>query len=197
MRRPSPWLLAVAASALLVGGCTDEPADDPDRIVLRPPAEGADHTHAPGESDPAPIGDGTRADAGGYRLVGLSLPRPTDGPADLRFRILGPDGLPVTDYTQQQTKLMHLYVVRNDYAVYRHLHPTLADDGTWTVPVDLSASGGYRVIADFLPTAAERPVVLGRRPPAPRSGSRPGAHRERGRRRRGPGAGRRHRRRRT
>ncbi len=165
---PHPASFALAA-ALLLGGCSDEPTTDPDRIVLRPPAEGADHTHAPGESDPAPVGDGTTASASGYRLVDLSLPGPTDGPGDLRFRILGPDGLPVTDYTQQQTKLMHLYVVRTDYAVYRHLHPTLDDDGTWTVPVDLSASGGYRVIADFLPTGAERPVVLGQEtllPPA-------------------------------
>lgn len=154
----------VVAALCLVAACTadDGPTADPDRIVLNPPAEGAGHTHAPGKGDPVPIGDGTRASAGGYRLADVQLPRQARGPADLSFRVLGPDGQPVTDYTEQQTKQLHLYVVRTDYAVYRHLHPSLADDGTWSAPVDLDRPGDYRVIADFLPTGAERPVVLGR-----------------------------------
>ncbi|MDZ5622906.1 hypothetical protein SFC88_18850 [Nocardioides sp. HM23] len=171
MRRPSPWLCSSAVvAALLAGGCTsEEPAADTDRIVVNPPAEGADHTHAPGESDADPVGDGTRASAGGYRIADLRVPTRTDGPGEMSFRILGPEGRPVTDYAEQQTKLMHLYVVRTDFSVYRHVHPTLADDGTWTVPVDLAEAGGYRVIADFLPSDADRPVVLGKQvlqPPA-------------------------------
>jgi hypothetical protein len=161
VRRPFPWLVPLAA-ALLLGACSsDEPAGDPDRLVLNPPAEGSDHTHAPGQSDPAPVGDGTRASAGGYRLVGVRLPGRTDGPGEMRFRILGPEGRPVTEYAQQHTELMHLYVVRADYAVYRHVHPSLADDGTWTARVDLGDPGDYRVVADFQPEGADRPVVLG------------------------------------
>jgi hypothetical protein len=163
VRRSSPWLLPLAAVvALLVGGCTDdEPAADPDRIVLNPPAEGAEHTHAPGESDAVPVGDGTRASAGGYRLASVRLPRSTDGPGEMSFRILDRAGDPVSDFAEVQTKLLHLYVVRTDYAVYRHVHPTLADDGTWTAPIDLAEPGDYRVIADFQPAGADRPVVLG------------------------------------
>ncbi|RHW28026.1 hypothetical protein D0Z08_07025 [Nocardioides immobilis] len=156
------WAVVSVLALALTAACeAEEPPADPDRIVLNPPAEGAGHAHAPGEADPAPVGDGTRATAGGYRLAEVRLPRRADGPGAMTFRILGPDGRPVTDFTEQQTKQMHLYVVRTDYAVYRHLHPTLAKDGTWTAPVDLDDPGGYRVIADFLPSGAERPVVLG------------------------------------
>jgi hypothetical protein len=164
---PSRRLLAALAAGLLslsAAACTgEEPAaePDPDRIVLNPPSEGAGHTHAPGASDAAPVGDGTTASAGGYRLADVRLPRGTDGPGDLSFRILDRDGQPVTDLTEVQTKLVHLYVVRTDLAVYRHVHPSLADDSTWTVPVDLDAPGDYRVLADFQPTGADRPVVLG------------------------------------
>lgn len=154
-------LLALVVPAAAAGCAGDDRATDSDRVVLNPPAEGSDHTHAPGRSDATPVGDGTTASAGGYRLTDVRLPSGTDGPGDLSFTILGPDGRPVTDYTQQQTKLMHLYVVRTDYAVFRHLHPTVAGDGTWTVPVDLAEPGDYRVIADFLPAGAERPLALG------------------------------------
>jgi hypothetical protein len=147
---------------MLLGGCsTDEPAADPDRVVLNPPAEGTDHTHGPGRSDPAPVGDGTRASAGGYRLTAVRLPRRTDGPGEMSFRIVDRSGTPVSHYTAVQTELLHLYVVRSDYAVYRHVHPTLADDGTWTAQVDLGDPGDYRVVADFQPEGAARPVVLG------------------------------------
>src|SRR5262245_23942517 len=49
-RNPACVLLLVAG--LVLSACSDdEPTTerDPDRIVLNPPAEGASHTHAPGE----------------------------------------------------------------------------------------------------------------------------------------------------
>ena len=88
------------------------------------------------------VGDGTRAEAGGYRLADVRLPARHRRPG----RPDVPDPRPATtsrspDFTEQQTKLLHLYVVRTDYAVYRHLHPTLAEDGTWAAPVDLDRAG--------------------------------------------------------
>ncbi len=153
-------LVALVLPAAACGG-DDEPRADRDRIVLTPPSDGAGHTHAPGEGDPVPVGDGTRAAAGGYRLADLRLPRGTDGPGDLTFRIVDQDDEPVVDFTEQQTELLHLYVVRTDYAIYRHVHPTLGKDGRWSAPVDLGDPGDYRVIADFQPTGADEPVVLG------------------------------------
>jgi hypothetical protein len=44
---------------------------------------------------------------------------------------------------------MHLIVVRRDLTGFQHLHPTMAADGTWSVPVTLPDAGAYRVFADF------------------------------------------------
>ncbi len=152
------YLLVAGLLALVLAGCSDdEPPGDPDRVVSAPLAEGQQHTHT------TLVGDGTTADAGGYRLTDLRFPQESRTPSDLSFRIVDSRGEPVTDYTEEQTKLLHLYVVRDDYQDFRHLHPVLADDGTWTARVDLTDPGRYRVIAEFVP--ADDPdgnhVVLG------------------------------------
>lgn len=152
---------ALALAATLLAGCSeDEPAPDPDRIVLNPATDGAGHTHGPGETDALPVGDGTTAAAGGYRIAEVRLVGGADAPGDLSFRILDSDDRPVTDLVEVQTKAMHLYVVRTDLAVYRHVHPVLVGD-RWQTRVDLGEPGEYRVIADFQPAAADRPVVVG------------------------------------
>jgi hypothetical protein len=70
----------------------------------------------------------------------------------LRFRILSPTGAPVKRYVETHDKLLHLIVVRNDLAVFQHVHPTLDAEGTWTVPLNLARAGDYRVFADFMPS---------------------------------------------
>ena len=60
------------------------------------------------------------------------------------------EGNPQTEFLEEQTKQLHLYVVRDDDEVFRHLHPTMAEDGAWTAPVTLPAGGDYRVIAEFV-----------------------------------------------
>ncbi|WP_183096080.1 hypothetical protein [Nocardioides stalactiti] len=164
-RRTTRVAASLAVVCLLgLSGCQDDaatPSDDPDRVVLEPPADGAGHTHAPGQDDPTTVGDGTTTSAGGYRLDGVRLPRGTDGPGGLSFRVLGRDGQPLRDYTEEQTKLLHLYLVRSDLAVFRHLHPTMAADGTWSARADLGSPGDYRLIADFVPAGTESTVILG------------------------------------
>jgi hypothetical protein len=70
----------------------------------------------------------------------------------LRFRILSPTGAPVKRYVETHDKLLHLIVVRNDLAVFQHVHPTLDAEGTWTLPLNLARAGDYRVFADFMPS---------------------------------------------
>jgi hypothetical protein len=41
------------------------------------------------------------------------------------------------------------------------VHPVLNVEGTWSVPLDLSAPGQYRVFADFTPTGHDGGLVLG------------------------------------
>lgn len=69
---------------------------------------------------------------------------------ELNFQILGADGKPVTEYEQSHDKDMHLIAVRSDTTGFQHVHPELSEDGTWSVPIDLTA-GTWRVFADFVP----------------------------------------------
>ena len=158
-----PVAVALVAALTLAGCSDDEPKQDDDAIVLSPPSPGAPgHTHAPGGE--TVIGDGTRASAGGYSLADVRLPRYSGQPGDLSFRILDRSGRPVRDYVEEQTKLLHMYVVRNDLQDFRHLHPVLGKDGTWTARAALAGPGSYRVLAEFTPgTDPEAAhVVLGR-----------------------------------
>ncbi|WP_435769811.1 hypothetical protein [Nocardioides sp. SYSU DS0651] len=158
----------LVAAVLLVAtaGCSSEPADppeDPDRIVLTPGADGEDHTHAPGQGHAAsgPVGDGTSPTAGGFRMTDVRLPARPDRPGEVSFRIVDRSGAAVREYVEEQTKLLHLYVVRADLSEFRHLHPTLGEDGTWTARVDLGRPGPWRVVAELTPQGEDRPVVLG------------------------------------
>ncbi len=77
----------------------------------------------------------------------------------LRFVIEGPDGQPVTSYDEVHDRPLHLVKVRRDFQGYQHVHPTMAEDGTWTARVTL-APGSNRVLADFTPAGGPA-LVLG------------------------------------
>ncbi|KAB2811684.1 hypothetical protein F9L07_07430 [Pimelobacter simplex] len=156
-------LVAAGAAALLalapvLAGCgsDDTPSTDGDRIVLTPAKDGGKGVTPIGN----PVGDGTTAQVRGYRMADVRLPA-ADGPGEVSFRILDRGGRPLTTYTEEQTKLLHLYVVRDDLAEFRHLHPVLGDDGTWRGQVDLGAPGRWRVVAELIPQGSDVPLVLG------------------------------------
>jgi len=92
--------------------------------------------------------DGTSATAGGYTLGDVSLPAEAGTPGKVSFTITK-DGDPVTDYIEEQTKDLHLYVVRDDLEVFRHLHPTRGEAGDWSGDLTLPAGGTYRVVVEF------------------------------------------------
>ena len=174
-----PQRLAAAATALAVlvaGGWAVGAAVGPVRAEAAPAAEAAHadepaaaHAEEPVAADAGePAEDGAaHADDGGHSaeaaaaVPGLAT---TDRgytlvPADpvhaggtFAFTITGSDGAPVTAFDVEHEKRLHLVVVRRDTAGYRHVHPEMAADGTWTVPLDVPAGGSYRVFADFTPT---------------------------------------------
>jgi hypothetical protein len=78
----------------------------------------------------------------------------------LRFRITDPTGAAVMQYTESHQKQLHLILVRRDMVGFQHVHPVLGSNGTWSVPVDLTRTGVYRVFADFI-TAGAEPLKLG------------------------------------
>ena len=69
------------------------------------------------------------------------------------------DGRAVRDFDEQHDRAMHLMVVRRDLTHYRHLHPSMGADGTWSAALTFPEPGDYRMFADF--AAAGRGVTLG------------------------------------
>ena len=120
-------------------------------------AGSAAHT-ADGADDLAPTGLAVSQDGYTLRLADATLPASTR--AVLAFTVAGPDGAPLTDYARSHEQDLHLIVVRRDLTAYQHVHPVLADDGTWSVPVDLSRPGPYKFFADFVPAGSHDGLVL-------------------------------------
>ncbi|MEV4828429.1 copper resistance protein CopC [Micromonospora sp. NPDC049257] len=167
--------------ALLAGfglgrlGSGTRPAD---RSATAPPVTGAalsagdGHQHGPGTGAHTHPGDGaTQAqvtglsvNSGGYTVQPQARTQPAGVRTDYRFRIVGADGQPATRFAVVHDKQLHLVVVGRDLSGYQHLHPTMAADGTWTVPLTLARPGGYRIYADFSVTGVDGktvPLVLG------------------------------------
>ena len=141
-------VLPLALAGALLTGCSSAASD------AQPGQDGqveADHAHASGQDHTSlAVGDGTRVSEVGYSLADLQVRERPDGIGELRFRIDDHRGEPVTDYVEELTKELHLYVVNDGLTVFRHLHPTRDEDGTWTAPFDVPDAGGYRVVTEFV-----------------------------------------------
>lgn len=163
-------LAAVFTAALgagdVVGPAPAAPASHDDVHAgsnARSGEHGAAGEHGAGGHLPA----GLQVTQDGYRLAPVSATLATGAPGEFRFRVLGPDGAPVTRYVTSHDKDLHLIVVRRDLSGFQHLHPTLAADGTWSVPIAVAAPGQYRVFADFQPDGHADGLTLGVDVPAP------------------------------
>jgi hypothetical protein len=49
------------------------------------------------------------------------------------------------------TKLFHLFLIGQDMEYFAHIHPTMRDDGTWTIQTSVPKPGYYQVLCDFMP----------------------------------------------
>jgi hypothetical protein len=83
------------------------------------------------------------------------------GRTELRFRILGPDGRPVTAYTPIHDRELHLILARRELTGFWHVHPERDGDGTWSVRLNLPEAGAYRVFTDVAPRDLGRTITLG------------------------------------
>jgi len=121
--------------------------------------QGGEHASAHGETSGQlpgmPVSDA------GYTLVPAATTLPAGAAVPFRFTITDPTGDPVTSYTEKHEKDLHLIVVRRDLSGFQHVHPVRGADGTWSVPLDVSKAGSYRVFADFQPAPLDRGLVLG------------------------------------
>jgi hypothetical protein len=102
--------------------------------------------------EPMYTGDGLSVTSSGFTLVPASGSGslPSGQAVALKFRIADASGMALTSYQDDQTKLMHFYVVRSDLAGFQHVHPTMAADGTWTANLAAMTPGTYRMYASFI-----------------------------------------------
>lgn len=75
-----------------------------------------------------------------------------DVAAGFRFRVLGPNGKPVTRYEIRHERPLHLILASQDLSLFRHVHPTLGAHGTWAITLDPLPVGPYRAYADCQPS---------------------------------------------
>jgi hypothetical protein len=102
-----------------------------------------DHTDRTGHGAAATVPD--------YRLAVDRTVVAPGKPAPFTFRVIGPDGRPVTAFADRHERPMHTIVVSHDAADYAHLHPQLGAGGEWNVELPALAAGGYRLYADTAP----------------------------------------------
>ncbi|RSN24279.1 hypothetical protein DMC63_06990 [Streptomyces sp. WAC 05977] len=160
MRRPriTDWLFL--ALALVIGAAAVF-------VALRPTPGSAHSAHrqpvVTADLLPAAHSDGLSEAESGYRFERVTTPAVRGPEVPVAFRILGPDGRPVTRFLDNQTKQLHFFAVRDDMNVFQHVHPTL-DGDTWHTSLALTDGGAYRMFAEFVPLDTKdpkHPVVLG------------------------------------
>lgn len=156
LRRCLSVALVVVAAA-----CGGESPEKSTRAGVASGSGATTTAHAHAGMDPAAlIGDGLPGLVNGFELEVLGT-LAAGAAQTLSFRVNGPAGV-TTSFAEAHTKLMHTVVVRSDLSGYQHVHPVMAADGIWTVPVDLKP-GKWRVIADASPIekGSPVPVILG------------------------------------
>ncbi len=131
---------------------------------LTPAAEPPAGDHGAAHDTPAttaPLPGGLQIAQEGYRLEPVTTTVSTADSGPFAFKVIGPDGKPVTAYTTAHEKDLHLVVVRRDLTGFQHVHPVLGADGLWSIPLKVDSPGPYRVFADFQPAARTENLILG------------------------------------
>lgn len=80
-------------------------------------------------------------------------------PASLTFTIKDPTGLAVTKVESVHEKLLHLLIVSKDLSWFRHEHPAVQKDGTFTLSFTFPQGGEYILYHDFTPPGVGQQVV--------------------------------------
>ncbi|GAB2587818.1 hypothetical protein Aab01nite_49600 [Paractinoplanes abujensis] len=170
---PLPRLTRVPVAPLAVGGVvvaliggyalgrtssSSEPAAAPAPVAMT----GSGHQHDGSAASVAALG--TAVSDQGYTIQPVRRSQVKGSTVDYAFRIVGADQQPATRYAVVHDKPLHLVVVGRGLRDFQHLHPTMAPDGLWSVPLTLPEAGAYRIFADFTVATtggATVPVVLG------------------------------------
>ncbi|WP_433611069.1 hypothetical protein ACQP2P_43215 [Dactylosporangium sp. CA-139114] len=162
MMLKGPFVAAGLVAALLLGfGIARATAAQSTPAATSDPTTIPSHSHGG-----AVIGDlgGFSLSAGGFTLIPAEAPTFAAGARrTFAFKIIGQDGKPVTKFVPNHDKLLHFIVARHDLSGFQHLHPEMAADGTWSVPLTLPTPGIWRLYADFVtldPAGQQLPLTL-------------------------------------
>ncbi|MGI5245701.1 hypothetical protein [Dactylosporangium sp. CA-139066] len=150
MALKGPFVAAGLVAALLLGFGIAKTTAAKSAPAAPAPATTAIPSHSHGG---AVIGDlgGFSLSAAGYTLVPSGpLVMPAAAQQQFAFKIMGPDGRPVTKYVVNHEKNLHFIAIRHDLSGFQHLHPAMAGDGTWSIPLTLPTPGIWRLYADFV-----------------------------------------------
>lgn len=165
IRRGSRRGLMAMGAIVLIAGCAGGSTGEHGSVHASGDAM-ASHPNGISSTDDAEAHHGGTGTGLGATVDGYTLRPSTSalsiGGQTLGFQILDPHGMAQTEYVEDQTKLLHFYLVRRDLTGYQHLHPTLVD-GTWSVTVQVASPGPYRMYADFIAkdsTGDAHPLVL-------------------------------------
>jgi hypothetical protein len=157
-----PFVAAGLVAALLLGfGIARATAPNATPAATSAPTTIPSHSHGG-----AVVGDlgGFSLSVGGFTLAPAAPPTFEAGvQRTFAFKILGQDGKPVTKYVPNHDKLLHFIAIRHDLSGFQHLHPDMAADGTWSIPLTLPSPGIWRLYTDFVTadaTGQQVPLTL-------------------------------------
>jgi hypothetical protein len=139
-------LAALFGAGALAGGAIDPRPHGGDAAAHGGDAMGGGAHGGHGAADPV---RGLGVAEHGLRLVLARADLVRGRSATLGFRVVDESGRAVRDFDVEHEKRMHLIVARRDLTHFQHVHPAMAADGTWSVPLRLDAAGSYRVFVDF------------------------------------------------
>lgn len=171
-------LAAVAIATVMVTGCSIGSGGQvakfvPARTTATPSATTQDSGQSPApstsgdatsDSPQLPLGDGLQTTQVGLTFTPSTSSLEPGQQTVYSFRIVDSHGKPFTTFLPEQTKLMHLYLIRSDLTAFQHVHPTMSSNGTWTAAIQTLEPGAYRAYAVFIAydSAGDQvPLVLG------------------------------------
>ncbi|SDL17059.1 hypothetical protein [Streptomyces indicus] len=150
---------ATFGTAYAVGSGLDPVIDKKAKEAAAHTSDGGHDSGGGGGKEGEGHGEQPAASGAAYR-IGLKTPRLTaDQRGEIRFAIEDEAGRPLTSYTREHGKELHLIVASRDLTVYRHLHPERDAQGVWSTPVELPEAGSYRIFADFKAKGAAEGTV--------------------------------------
>jgi hypothetical protein len=149
------FAIGTAVDPIAAAGTASAPAHEEEMGGMEPAGHGEGHSETGGQLPGLAVSDA------GYTFTPETTFFQAGAKNQLRFTIQGPDGKPVTKYTENHEKDLHLIVVRRDLSGFNHVHPTLDASGTWSIPFTFTAGGTWRMYADFQPAGLDRTLTLG------------------------------------